>query len=635
MGANGWNVCSDAAYSPSKGYIATPRDVGIHLPQNLKHDLSGFSTSSARKTVVTTQISNSRGKTSDVPNIDPTAYCTMPNLTSYNRSIENLQLENSDYFQCKSPSVIAQKAVVSSGVKRTRATRNPCDQSQAFKRRKNKLLKYGSSRDEMQKEAALPWSSGSEISGRGSPQTEYQNKMFREQQNEIRTDLNQGGYSTGFNSLVSSQHLNGYHLPPMNNCNVMAPQLPREMTQQEAILEACRQLQYQQARNQGWNHEPSLMSNPGVIPSSNYVQQSHFVVPPNGQTIAGQNPMPLNFPGLPFPLPAVPPGFRLVITHRPLPSQESPAQHQQQVTQLIIDHPSYTSPPPPSPLPPPPPLIALVSADLLSEVSTTPVTPSPPRDIVNAIRPKTLHLHSVLTPDIVQCSQNYSVTPYDALTSHATPTPVSLTADRSAVASKPSPGMRFDDEGIVEDAVVVIQPISCSSTEDILEKSMREADVMQSCDPQSSTASSYYQHQPCLKFASPSDRFNAGGYKSTAFMNKQSPCTVNRPTVFPPASPVDRRGVNPADQGTVLEDGYYRPKAQRNNEFNKQLITTSGSLSSTCSEQGAPNGWPINEMELFPPNNSSHVTYSSPDGDNSQVSSYLFECLYFVLMFIF
>jgi len=47
-----------------------------------------------------------------------------------------------------------------------------------------------------------------------------------------------------------------------------------------------------------------------------------------------------NMPKLPFPLPPVPPGYRLVITHHSLPSNDTQTTTAPQVTQLIIDNPA-------------------------------------------------------------------------------------------------------------------------------------------------------------------------------------------------------------------------------------------------------------------------------------------------------
>lgn len=118
---------------------------------------------------------------------------------------------------------------------------------------------------------------------------------------------------------------NGLRLPPESRCLVPPPEVGA--VQQKMFHPVATA-----ARPEAACHVP-------VFPASS-MDCSHVTAPPPPPPQAARPDVPV--PNLPFPLPTVPPGYRLVITHRSL-GEAAVTNPQQQVTQLIIDNPTDAS----------------------------------------------------------------------------------------------------------------------------------------------------------------------------------------------------------------------------------------------------------------------------------------------------
>lgn len=180
---------------------------------------------------------------------------------------------------------------------------------------------------------------------------------------------------------------------------------------------------------------------------------------------------------LPFPLPAVPPGYRLVITHHPLPTENE--QEPQHITQLIIDNPStsYQASPNLVPCTLPYPGNNVAAASEVSNRLTG------PRDVGRPTRPNTLDLLPQATNQVTPTAV-FSRISVDGRTGNGT--------GSGLITMKTEPPSPLDGgvhngppaSGVVNQVILRPNagqgiPPSPSPGEDLLEMSMREANVLQ------------------------------------------------------------------------------------------------------------------------------------------------------------
>lgn len=186
---------------------------------------------------------------------------------------------------------------------------------------------------------------------------------------------------------------------------------------------------------------------------------------------------------LPFPLPAVPPGYRLVITHHPLPTENE--QEPQHITQLIIDNPStsYQASPNFAPCTQPYP----GGNNAQSEVADSQAAP---RDGGRPTRPSTLDLLPQTTSSAVfnRCSVDGSRTGNGTdsglvMMKTEPPSPLDTAAGgmHNAPPSVNQVILRPNAGG------QLVPPSAPFPGEDLLEMSMREANVFQLASTQRSS----------------------------------------------------------------------------------------------------------------------------------------------------
>lgn len=180
---------------------------------------------------------------------------------------------------------------------------------------------------------------------------------------------------------------------------------------------------------------------------------------------------------LPFPLPAVPPGYRLVITHHPLPTENE--QEPQHITQLIIDNPSTSYQASQSIVPctlPYPGNNAVTVSEVANRLTA-------PRDGGRPTRPSTLDLLPQGTNQVTPTAV-FSRISVDGRAGNGT--------GSGLITMKTEPPSPLDggvhngppSSGVVNQVILRPNagqgiPPSPSPGEDLLEMSMREANVLQ------------------------------------------------------------------------------------------------------------------------------------------------------------
>jgi len=241
-----------------------------------------------------------------------------------------------------------------------------------------------------------------------SKQNSQQNSQQNSPQNSQQNSQQQGQQNSQQNSQQPGQQNN--------------QQSSQQQTQQNSQQNVLQTVTHQQPmmNQQSLSHQQPIIAhqhtpNSGANSSRNpcyLTHQSQIYSTNNTPTMALPSAVQANFPSLPFPLPAVPPGYRLVITHRPLPSSEDAVP--QHVTQLIIDHPSYlpSSSTTQNPVPPqctvPTEICYSKNAEefCLNKPKMPQLLPITPQ--LKGVRPNTLCLPSVLIPDVIPSSERFS-----------------------------------------------------------------------------------------------------------------------------------------------------------------------------------------------------------------------------------